>query len=452
MGALAIDYTYRYLFDSQFEASRQGPRLRLATFGGAEEHPYFFQGRICQPERAAELLRGLAEIVQARFHLPGIILHRLADPVVTSSEGALRFEAFSSCCSAYARVDFLPAAFDGKVMGRGTTNVDFNSPFRAALARIRAGENVGLAVGSEAVELTRATETLRERRVALPLRWLKGFVEVQSCQARMQPRLDISGAEAHRFFRAMPRGTVKEAWVTPLGRGLRLSQRRSGDAVRVAGLQRLRVLEDLAHYADRLRVYVDEATQANAWELVLGEAHFWLGLSPETWRGFSGEGQALERLASRAWQRLLPRVQAALTWGASIDAAALARKLRAEREHVTAALAALGARGLVGYDLARAAFYQRVLPFDLTLVESLQPRLQAARKLVEAGGIRILRQEGDHIEAMVPGSGVQHHVCLSEQGARCTCPWYAKHQDSRGPCKHVLAAQIMTDEKTSDDK
>lgn len=27
---------------------------------------------------------------------------------------------------------------------------------------------------------------------------------------------------------------------------------------------------------------------------------------------------------------------------------------------------------------------------------------------------------------------------------RCTCPWFAKHQGSRGPCKHVLAARLVS--------
>ncbi|MGL4942941.1 MAG: SWIM zinc finger family protein [Thermoguttaceae bacterium] len=31
--------------------------------------------------------------------------------------------------------------------------------------------------------------------------------------------------------------------------------------------------------------------------------------------------------------------------------------------------------------------------------------------------------------------------------SKCTCPWYAKHQGERGPCKHVLAVQLMLEEK-----
>lgn len=29
-------------------------------------------------------------------------------------------------------------------------------------------------------------------------------------------------------------------------------------------------------------------------------------------------------------------------------------------------------------------------------------------------------------------------------GTRCTCAFWLKHQGTRGPCKHVLAAQLLT--------
>jgi len=37
----------------------------------------------------------------------------------------------------------------------------------------------------------------------------------------------------------------------------------------------------------------------------------------------------------------------------------------------------------------------------------------------------------------------RYRVRLLEDGARCTCPWFAKHRGARGPCKHVLAAQLV---------
>ena len=95
----------------------------------------------------------------------------------------LRFEGFSGCCSAYARVDVTPDAYAGEVFGQGTTNVDFNRPMRQALSRVRDHDDLSIAVGPDEVMLKNGFEHTVERKVKLPLRWLKGFVEVQAYQS-----------------------------------------------------------------------------------------------------------------------------------------------------------------------------------------------------------------------------------------------------------------------------
>src|SRR5438105_15879703 len=117
MSALAVSHTYRYAFESQALATPNGLDLRLATSDSAGQNPDLFRGRLTRPLRAADLLRGLVEVVQSRFYVPPAMLARtlaLADPVVTCGDDVVRFEAFSSCCSAYARVDLLPAALEGE--------------------------------------------------------------------------------------------------------------------------------------------------------------------------------------------------------------------------------------------------------------------------------------------------------------------------------------------------
>ncbi len=437
MASLAIDQTYRYRFSSELVTTPLGPALRLATCGGAEEHPYFFRGRLRRPGRAATLLRGLVQVVQSRFYLPPSMLARilaLADPVVTGNGDVLRLEAFSACCSTYARVDLLPEAVNGDWHGRGTTNVDFNAPMRAALAKIRDDDVVGLSVGADALELSRSGEAVVERKVALPVRWLKGFVEVQAYQARMTPRLELSAFEAGRFLRSLPAGSARTTgWIVPSGRGIRLSQVADRKGLRVGDLQRLRILDDLVRHARSVRILADEASGASAWELALDEARFTLVLSPDSSRGFSGEGQALESLAESRWKAILPRVHASLKWDSRIDAAALAGELSLGLEDIRGALAALGSRGLVGYDLAEGACFHRELPFDLAAVESLHPRLRDARRLVEEGGVRLARPEQDRAEAFVLGSEVEHRVRIGPDGAKCTCPWYSKHQARAAP-------------------
>lgn len=395
-------------------------------------------------------------VVHARFHVPAAMLERIlaqSDPVVTCSDDRLRFEGFSGCCGAYARVDLHPEALEGERFGRGTTNVDFNQPMLSALARVRGSEPVTISVGQESVELSTTRENVVERKVKLPLRWLRGFVEIQAVQRRMRPVHEISGVEASRFLKGLPRMQTnrRTTWIVPSGRGLRLSQvepKGAGreSAVRVGGLERLKCLERLAAQAIALRIFSDERTGATGWVLVFRDSRFQLLLSPEVWRGFSGEGQALESLAGDAWRDVLKRVQAHLTWNAVIEPADLAKRAGVSQDAARDALAALGTRGLVGFDLDAGAYFHRELPFDLSEVERLQPRLKAARKLVEDDRVRVEERASDAVDGYVTSGGVEHRVRLSEGEARCTCPWYAKHRTERGPCKHILALQIVLEE------
>lgn len=100
-------------------------------------------------------------IVRSRFHVPAAMLNRIlaeSDPVVTCSDARLRFEGFSACCGAYARIDLLPGAVNGETFSRGTTNGDFNQRMLTALAKIQDSDRVSLDVGTDHVQLSRNAE------------------------------------------------------------------------------------------------------------------------------------------------------------------------------------------------------------------------------------------------------------------------------------------------------
>lgn len=454
MAGLTLPHAYRYQAPSVVVSTNVGPELTLATSGGPEAHPYFLRGRLTDPRLTSDLLLSLVRVVHSRFHMPPAMLARilaLADPVVTCGEERVRFEGFSACCSAYARVDLLPEAIDGTLFKTGTTNVDFNPDMRAALARLGTGREASLTVGRDAVELETDSGRVVERKVDLPMRWLKGFVEVQSHQAAMEPRMEIGGIDARRFLSGLPRqGTHgKPAWIVRSGAGLRLSQVSSPGGVRVGGIERLRMLEDLARHAKLLRIYAAGAGDASGWEVVTSTARFHLVLSSEVWRGFSGEGQALSLLA-RENDTAVARVRNALGWRPKLDVGDLSSSCALEPATVRDALARLGASGLVGYDLSEGAYFHRELPFDLSRLDSMQPRLKSAREIVAAKGVEISSRNGEHVVAWVRTSNGEQHVKISPDGERCSCPWYGKHQGDRGPCKHVLAVQIALDEGYGD--
>ncbi len=149
------------------------------------------------------MLLTLAKVVSSRFYLPRALIQ--LDPVATCNEELVRFEGFSSCCGVYARVDLDAEGFDRDIQGRGTTNVDFNASMRSALAQVRDGDKVKLAVGLEEVQWTNNAETVVEKKVSLPVRWIKGFTEVQALQPSMKLRFELPGSEARKFIRGLPR-------------------------------------------------------------------------------------------------------------------------------------------------------------------------------------------------------------------------------------------------------
>lgn len=424
--------------------------MRLATFGGLEEHPHFFDARIAQPRVVSAALLTVAEIVRTHFYLPQ---PGLLDPVVTCSDHVLRFEGFSACCGAYVRADLGDETFDRPIVGRGTTNVDFNNAMRRGLTRLRSSRDARISVGAEELSLHVDESRVVEKKVKLPLRWIKSFCETTAYLPALQRKFTVRGGDLVRFLRSIARDAARSApaWVVKSGGGLRISLRESKDGVRVMAAARLRALETVAQLADSAEIYASDETGVSAWDLQLATGRLMLLLSPELYRGFSGEGQVLQSLAADRWKNSIDQVRAALTCNREIDASLLAAKLNLPAGEIDEALAVLGTRGLVGYDLAAQKYFHRELPFDLSKIEQLQPRLTNARKLLAAGRVSLHRRESDgRTEVLVSGSDVDYLVRLAPDKDRCTCPWYGKHQGARGPCKHVLAARLFVEGEPDD--
>jgi len=434
--ATSFEHVDRYAASSSVSAAG----IFLAASSSKPSTVPFFDGCLAAPRRGADLLLTLAQIVRTRFYTPPGMVQRLiqqSDPVITCGSGMLRFEGLSACCGVYARVDVFGSAFDADRLDPGTSNVDFNPPMRAALARLRDGERPRLMVSAAGFGVVSSSNEAFERRVTLPTRWIKGFVEVQAHQARMERQFGVSGPTVQQFVRELPlQRTPGTIYISPIGNSLRLSQTVGRGAMPVGGIDRLRILTDVARHATELEVY-SSGDGATAWRMDTPDARLFLVLSPEPSRGFSGEGQVLEALAKGS--TVTARLRAMLRWENGLDARALAGQLGVSEAEVASGLAELGTAGLVGYDLAEAKYFHRELPFDLSRVAKHHPRLVAARQLVRDGYAQI----DDDGSAWVRGKDGEYRVRRDADGGwTCLCPWIAKHGTSRGPCKHILAVQI----------
>src|SRR6185312_2535530 len=439
--ATSFEHIERYANSSSVSASG----IFLAASSSSVSTAPLFAGCLAAPRRGADLALTLAQIVRTRYYTPPGMLQRLiqqSDPVITCGGGVLRFEGLSACCGVYARLDLLGNAFDADRIDPGTSNVDFNPPMRAALARLRDGERARLTVSQAGFDLAAEAGKAFERRVTLSSRWLKGLLEVQAHQARMERRFTISGAVAQRFLRDLPRQrSTGMMYVSPIGNALRLSQTAGKNTVPLGGGDRLRILADVARYATELEVYAS-GDGATAWRMETPDARLFVVLSPAPSRGFSGEGQVLEALSKGS--RVTARLRAMLRWQNGLDSGALASQLGASEAEIAASLAELATAGLVGYDLASGKYFHRELPFDPARVAMRHPRLVAARELVRAEQVEI---DSHHASAWVRGKEGEYRVRRDADGGwHCMCPWIARHGTSRGPCKHILAVQIAAGE------
>lgn len=440
----AVNYSYRYPFESALLDVRSSPAIRLATSFDESSDDLFFDGTLRQPAVVGNALSILSTIVRTRFYEK--LNPLLLDPVVTSGGGMLRFEGFSSCCGVYARVDLRPDAFDVDLRGKGTTNVDFNEAMRISLRRLSDRDDAQLQVGGDGVTLRRDGDTVVERKVKLPVRWIKGFCEVQAYQPRMTPHFTLSATEARDLLRLMPKGANSKVacHLTRTGSALRLASRPLPGSVKLEGADRVRVLEPLISHAKSLTIWYDAQSEASAWDVQFAVGRMFALISPELNRGFSGEGQMLSRLAAGQYEQALPSVADALNWQSQIDAGQLGSRIGASESAVESALAVLGSRGLVGYDVTTSNYFHRVLPFDVDQFEKNQPRLVAARELVANNAVRSAETPHES-NWLVQGTGVEHFVRLRPEADRCTCQWFNRYQGNRGPCKHILAARLTSD-------
>lgn len=436
--------TYQYAAPSSLVSANGQDQLFLSKYSEVQkkEAPCFFWGRLMDPHITARCLITLSNVVKSSFSLSPFELAKLKDPIVTAGNEKIRFEGFSHCAGVYARVDILPGGYDGEFPENGTTNVDFNQAMISALSSIRKDEQVLLSVGKKEVSLQQGGEKIIERKVPLPVKWIKGLSTVQLFLAASENAFSFNRIQALQLFQSIPAGKLKsDHYLIVRGAKAQFSPVRSVNAICVGGLHRLKLIESLLAYADELRVYPHDNMQSTTWQLYFGNVRFSLSLSRDALRGFSGEGAALESLIEHVPDEWIDAVDKYSYANQVFNPALMAMEEGISLDRLDNITGRLSAMGLLGYDLDENHFFYRRLPFKLSRILSLNPRMKDADRLLAENKVEILVKHGDRVEARVAGSGVSHTVILDGEKERCTCTWFSRHQGERGLCKHVLAVK-----------
>jgi hypothetical protein len=438
------DLEYNYKGISTYSKTKGINNLVLAHQTEIEEVnniPCFFWGSLTDPYVTAKCWTTIAKVVRSSF---GPIPPSLRDPIVSAGSERLRFEGFSSCNGVYVRLDMKPEAIDGEFIANGTTNVDFNDPMLNALNAIQKNEKVTLAVGQQDVQVMTSKAKVTEKKVTLPMRWIKGLTSVQLYLADMDIKFELNKIQTIQLFQSLPKGTVKgDFFITKRAGKFMFSTLATADSVRIGGVQRLRLLEGILAIVDKIFIYESADKQTCAIVAEFGKMQLLMAFSPDSYRGFSGEGNVLETMTENLPIEWVYGLNSLLKSNETFDPTMLSIENDIDFGTMDNLTSNLSSMGLLGYDLSEKAHFYRRLPFKTERILSLNPRLKNAKKLLANEDIEIVERRADYIEAKVKGSGVVHKVIIDHNSQRCTCDWFTAYQGKRGICKHILGVKMM---------
>jgi SWIM zinc finger len=421
-----VEQTYNYRGASTATAAATHLTIDFETAGGCDQHPVLAEGFVKHPHATAQALLLVAKVAATRFWTPPNMLAAVilaADPVITAWSGGLRFESFSLCCGVYCRFDLDADGFDGTIHRHGTTNVDVNAPLKAALTRIGEVDPLLIRVGHDDLTVSTLDGQHIEKRVPLPERWVRGFAEAAVAQSSLEPHLHLQPAGIRRFIGALPTDIDQSGgWISPSGNSARWSSRPTPGAISLGGAARLRVLRNVAPILRELSGFGELASQSidnrpstTSWVGETPGGRITIALSPAAARGFSGEGALLHALAAGPCDR--------------------GEQFHAHVQQLEAASA-----GRLGYDVTTADWFMRDLPFDRSSIDKPGGRLANARTLFGSGAVVL---DHESTTATVTSGLDVYNVRLVGSEWRCTCPWWGRHRDNRGSCKHILATAMF---------
>lgn len=405
--------------------------------------PCFFWGSLTDPFVTAKCWSTIAKVVRSSF---GPIPPSLRDPIITAGTERMRFEGFSSCNGVYVRLDMKPESIDGEFMASGTTNVDFNDPMLNALNAIQKNEKVTLAVGQNDMQVITTKAKVVEKKVTLPPRWIKGLTSVQLYLADMEMKFELNKLQSIQLFQNLPKGNVKgKFFITKRAGKFMVSTLATSDSVRIGGIHSLRLLEGILSLIEKMHVYESSDKETCAVVCEFGKMQLLMAFSPDAYRGFSGEGKALENMTANLLMEYVYGLNSLLKANESFDPTMLSIENDIDfgtMDHLTSSLSSMG---LLGFDLENRSHFYRRLPFKTERILSLNPRLKNANKLINNDEIIVVTKRENYIEAQVKGTGVTHRVVIDGDKSHCTCNWFTNYQGKRGICKHVLGVKILVE-------
>ena len=419
------------------------------TPNGVENDPLFFNGEIIYPTIVSGGLLVLADIVSTRYFKYVPVAQR--DPILSAQGDILRAECFSACNGVYARMDLFQSALDGAIL-YGTTNVDIGSNLRKSLFNVKQGDRLKFRIGddgwtalhSKNLDGSVLTDIHIQRPVKMPDRWVRALGNCAMLHQNMEYKFHIEGMQAKSFIAMLPAATGKErsGWLTPTKTGVMLKSREEKNSVYISGIHRLSALKKIMSNVNSIFFYAPENGEPGQMmiEVCMTGANITLSLTAKSYEGYSGEGALLDSLSTTKILECVDKIDNILNFESRLDIDKISKSIGIVKNDMNDAMELLAVSGKLGFDVRERAFFHRELPDDPDRVLKDNPRLVGAKKLLE--NTEYIEDNIWHVKSGDTTYRVIYPTDENLENAKCTCTWYLKHQNSRGPCKHILAVKL----------
>ena len=420
------------------------------TPNGIDNDPLFFNGEIINPTIVSGGLLVLSDIVGTRYFK--YVPVDLRDPIFSAQGDRLRAECFSACNGVYARMDVFQSALDGDIL-YGTTNVDIGNNLRKSLLNIRQGDRLKFRIGDDGLKTLHSknldnksvlTDIVTQRPVKMPDRWIRALGNCAMLHQNMKYKFHVEGMQAKSFIAMLPPVTGKEksGWLTPTKTGVILKSREEKNSVYISGLHRLSAIKKVMSNVNSIFFYAPENGEPGQMmlEVCMTGANITLSLTAKSYEGYSGEGALLDSLSNPKILECADKIDNILNFESRLDIDKISKSIGIVKNDMNDAMELLAVSGKLGFDVREGAFFHRELPDDPDRVLKDNPRLVGAKKLVE--DTEYIEDNIWHVRSGETTYRVIYPTDENLDNAKCTCTWYLKHQNSRGPCKHILAVKM----------
>ena len=419
------------------------------TPNGVENDPLFFNGEIIYPTIVSGGLLVLADVVSTRYFKYVPVAQR--DPILSAQGDILRAECFSACNGVYARMDLFQSALDGEIL-YGTTNVDIGSNLRKSLFNVKQGDRLKFRIGDDGWKALHSknldgsvlTDINIQRPVKMPDRWVRALGNCAMLHQNMEYKFHIEGMQAKSFIAMLPAATGKErsGWLTPTKTGVMLKPKEEKNSVYISGLHRLSALKRIMSNVNAVYFYAPNDGEPGQMmiEVCMTGANITLSLTAKSYEGYSGEGALLDSLSTPKILECADKIDDILNFESRLDIDKISKTIGIVKNDMNDAMELLAVSGKLGFDVREKSFFHRELPDDPDRVLKDNPRLVGAKKLVE--DTEYIDDNIWHVKSGDTTYRVIYPTDENLENAKCTCTWYLKHQNSRGPCKHILAVKL----------